>query len=60
MFLLLNPESSNTGGSTLNVDNAGLAAILQKDGVSQLAPGQLAAGRAVWVWYDGRAFRLMY
>jgi len=60
MFLLLNPNASNTGSSTLNVDGAGLVPILQKDGVSQLTAGQLTAGQAVWVWYDGRAFRLMY
>lgn len=60
MFLLLNPNASNTGSSTLNVDGAGLVPILQKDGVSQLKAGQLTAGQAVWIWYDGRAFRLMY
>ena len=60
MFLLLNPNASNTGSSTLNVDGIGLVPILQKDGVNQLVAGQLKAGQAVWVWYDGRAFRLMY
>lgn len=60
MFLLLNPGASNSGSSTLNVDGVGLVAILQKDGVNQLAAGQLTAGQAVWVWYDGRSFRLMY
>jgi hypothetical protein len=56
----LNPNASNTGSSTLNVDGVGLVPILQKDGISQLTAGQLAAGQAVWVWYDGRVFRLMY
>jgi len=60
MFLLLNPGSGNTGASTLNVDNFGLVPILQKDGISQLTAGQLTARQAVWIWYDGRAFRLMY
>lgn len=60
MFLLLNPGTSNTGSSTLNVDNVGLVAILEKDGINQLVAGQLTAGQAVWLWYDGRAFRLMY
>jgi len=60
MFLLLNPGASNLGSSTLNVDGVGLKALLQKDGISQLQPGQLTAGQAVWVWYDGNAFRLMY
>ena len=60
MFLLLNAGTTNTGPSTLNVDGVGLAAILQKDGASQLTAGQLAAGQAQWIWYDGRAFRLMY
>lgn len=60
MFLLFNPGASNKGSSTLNVDGAGLVPILQKDGVSQLAQGQLTAGQAVWIWYDGRGFRLLY
>jgi hypothetical protein len=60
MFLLLNPGASNTGSSILNVDGVGLVPILQKDGISQLAAGQLTTGRAVWIWYDGRSFRLMY
>lgn len=60
MFLLLVPNANNTGSCTLNVDGTGLAAILQKDGISQLVAGQLTAGQAVWIWYDGRAFRLMY
>ncbi len=60
MFLLLNPNAINTGSSTLNVDGVGLAPILQKDGVSQLTAGQLHAGQPVWIWYDGRSFRLMY
>ena len=59
MFLLLNPGVSNTGPSTLNVDGVGLTAILQKDG-SQLVARQLTGGQAVWVWYDGSNFRLMY
>lgn len=60
MFLLLNPGAGNLGSSSLNVDGVGLRALLQKDGISQLKPGQLTAGQAVWVWYDGNAFRLMY
>lgn len=60
MFLLLNPNANNTGASTLNVDGIGKSAILQKDGFTQLAPGQLKAGQAVWIWYDGGSFRLMY
>jgi len=60
MFLLLNPGAGNTGSSTINVDSVGLVPILQKDGVSQLKAGQLMAGQAIWIWYDGRAFRLMY
>jgi hypothetical protein len=60
MFLLLNPGASNLGSSTLNVDGVGLVPILQKDGISQVAAGQLTAGQAVWIWYDGRSFRLMY
>ncbi len=60
MFLLLNPNANNTGPSTLNADGVGLVQIVQKDGVTQLAPGQLRAGQAVWIWYDGHVFRLMY
>jgi len=60
MFLLLSPGTSNTASSTLNVDGVGLVPILQKDGISQLAAGQLPAGQAVWIWYDGHSFRLMY
>lgn len=60
MFLLLNPIVTNTGASTLNVDGIALKAILQKDGINQLTPGQLTAGQAVWIWYDGSSFRLMY
>jgi|SRR5579871_35387 len=60
MFLLLNPNATNIGSSTLNVDGVGAVAILQKDGTSQLTSGQLKAGQAVWVWFDGQSFRLMY
>ncbi len=59
MFLLLNPGANNAAGSTLNVDGVGLTAILQKNGVT-LSPGQLVAGQAVWIWYDGANFRLLY
>jgi hypothetical protein len=59
MFLLLNPGANNTAGSTLNVDGVGRVAILQKDGTT-LAAGQLVAGQALWIWYDGANFRLMY
>ena len=59
MFLLLNPTLTNTGSSLLNVDGVGPVPIMQKDGVSHLAAGQLTAGQAVWIWYDGLRFRLM-
>lgn len=59
MFLLLNPGANNAAGSSLNVDGVGLAAILQKNG-NPVAAGQLVAGQAVWIWYDGANFRLMY
>jgi len=59
MFLLLNPGVSNTADSSLNVDRLGQVAILQKNG-GTLVAGQLVAGQAVWIWYDGATFRLMY
>jgi hypothetical protein len=59
MFLLLNPGANNAAGSSLNVDGVGLVAILQKDG-TPLSAGQLIAGQAVWIWYDGANFRVMY
>jgi hypothetical protein len=35
------------------------SAIFQKDGTT-LNAGQLVAGQALWIWYDGANFRLMY
>jgi hypothetical protein len=59
MFLLLNPGANNSAHSSLNVDRLGQVAILQKNG-GTLVAGQLVAGQAVWIWYDGATFRLMY
>ncbi|WP_156462619.1 hypothetical protein [Rhizobium sp. Leaf262] len=50
-------SQSNTGAMTLNVNGLGAKSILQQDGAA-LAPGQIVAGSATTVIYDGAAFRL--
>ncbi len=50
-------SQSNTGAMTLNVNGLGAKSILQQDGAA-LAAGQIVAGSATTVIYDGAAFRL--
>ena len=59
MALLLNVDSPCSGNCTLNVDGVGQKNLLQADG--KTLPGvKITPGQAVWVWYDGINFRLMY
>lgn len=50
-------SQTNTGAMTLNVNGFGAKQILQQDGAA-LKAGQVVAGTATTVIYDGTAFRL--
>jgi hypothetical protein len=56
---LLNVDTTCATSCSLNIDGAGIKTITRKDGVT--APGgDLVAGQAQFVWYDGAVIRLMY
>jgi hypothetical protein len=60
MYLHWNPGATGTGGpTTLNVDALGPIFVKLADGVTDVGPGDLAGGRALEIWYDGAAFRLL-
>ncbi|MFA5161137.1 MAG: hypothetical protein WC421_02735 [Elusimicrobiales bacterium] len=48
--------SANTGPATLNVNGLGAVAI-KKNGVTEMSPGDIAAGAVICVVYDGVAFQ---
>ena len=58
MRLFWQPDVTNTGAATLNVDLVGAVAVLTADG-SALAAGDATAGRMYAVWYDGTGFRML-
>src|SRR5579872_5709230 len=58
MWLTLLVDTTNNGAATLNVDGIGVKNIRQSDGVTNPAAGQITAGRAVTITYDGAAWRL--
>lgn len=56
---LLNVDTTCAASCSLNIDGAGIKTITRKDGMT--APGgDLIAGQAQFVWYDGTVIRLMY
>jgi hypothetical protein len=50
--------NANTGAATLNVSGLGAKAIT-KNGTTALAAGDIAAGQAVFVAYDGTRFQII-
>ena len=58
MRLYWQPDVTNTGAATLNVDLVGAVAVLTADG-SALAAGDATAGRMYAIWYDGTGFRML-
>ena len=58
MRLYWQPDVTNTGGVTLNVDLVGAVPVLTADG-SALAAGDATAGRMYGIWYDGTGFRML-
>jgi len=50
--------ATNTGASTINIDNIGAAAILRPDGVTALSAGDITAANYYDLTYDGTVFRL--
>lgn len=58
MWLTLLVDTTNNGPVTLNVDGAGIRNIRQSDGLTDPVTGQITAGRAVTITYDGSAWRL--
>lgn len=58
MHLTLNPDTTNSGGASLNVDSVGIKSIKQSDGVTDPSSGQIVAGRPTVVYYDGTVWRL--
>lgn len=58
MQILLVPFAANTGAVTLNIDSVGAVAVKRSDSTG-LSSGDLQAGQAVWIWYNGTEFRLV-
>lgn len=58
MWLTLLVDTTNNGPATVNVDGGGIRNIRQSDGVTNPVAGQITAGRAVTITYDGSAWRL--
>src|SRR5678816_1621506 len=60
MVLHWKPDTNGIGGSTtLNVDTLGPTAVRLADGITDPAPGDITAGRAYEIWYDGTNFRVL-
>lgn len=55
---ILNPQNSNTGAVTLNINNLGAIAVT-KYGTTPLVTGDLQAGVLAYVMYDGTRFQLL-
>lgn len=49
----------NPGGATLAVDGLTPVPLKLPDGVSDLRPGDVTAGRMAELWFDGTVFRLL-
>jgi hypothetical protein len=49
--------NANTGAATLNLNSLGAKAI-QKNGSAALVSGDIAAGQAYWLSYDGTDFQI--
>jgi hypothetical protein len=61
MTLRWRPDVNGAGGATtLNVDALGVVPVKLADGVTNPEVGDIVAGRAQQIWYDGANFRLMY
>ncbi len=58
MFLLL-VDTTCSGTCSLNIDGVGLKTITQSNGITP-PDGDLIAGQAKLVWYDGTVMRLMF
>lgn len=52
------PANTNTGPATLSISSISPAPIKKSDGTTDLAPGDLVAGRQVALTFDGTVFRL--
>lgn len=59
MVFSLIPANSITGATTLNINSGGGLAIKQANGTTALVTGDLVAGQAQLVHYDGTLFRLV-
>jgi hypothetical protein len=55
---LLDVDTTCSGSCGLNIDGIGVIDITQQDG-STAPTGQLIAGQARWIWFDGTVFRLV-
>ncbi|MGA2215800.1 MAG: hypothetical protein ABSH31_21185 [Bryobacteraceae bacterium] len=56
---LLNVDTTCAGSCSLNIAGLGTITIKEKDGLTN-PTGNLVAGQAQFVWYDGTIMRLMY
>ena len=53
------PSNNNTGAATIDVDGLGAQTIVQEDGSTALAAGNLNTARMSEAWYDGTNFVLV-
>lgn len=58
MFVVLRPDTSNSGACSLNIDGLGVKSIKQNDGVTDPTSGQITANKFYWLFYDGTVWRM--
>ncbi len=58
MFIVLRPDTTNSGACSLNIDSLGIKSIKQNDGATDPSSGALATGKFYWLFYDGTVWRM--
>ena len=59
MHFLFIPDVANVAGTaSLNINQLGAKSIKQADGSTDPAPNALQSGHGIWLWYDGKVFRI--
>lgn len=58
ILIILQPQNTNTGSSTININSLGLKDILKKGGVA-LESGDIVDGGQSILWYNGIYFELL-
>lgn len=59
MFFVLVAANTISGAATLNINSGGAVSIKRQDGSTALSSGDIIAGKAQILYYDGTNFRLI-